>query len=210
MKKFCTENRRALLTLSMISGVFAVCMGIMACGVPTWLTDAESLVPIVAASVTSILSFIAGMTGDSALSALLTTITGIISDVGNGLADLEKLISDYKASPSDSLLTQIEAVAEDIKANLAQVLSNTGLPAALAATIAAWANLALSQLEAWLAVLPNLKAAVVAQNVHTLAKPADDRIMSAAALKSAFNAILDTRTGDAKVDAALAKAVRVA
>jgi hypothetical protein len=209
MKQFCTNHRRALLTLSLVSGLFAVCLCMTACNVPAWLTDAESLIPIIAASVTSILSFVAGMTGDPKLSALLNVITGIIADVGNGLADLEKLISDYKASPSDPLLAQIEAVAADIKANLAQVLSNTGLPAALAATINSWANLALSQLEAWLAVLPSLKAAVVAQSVHTLAKPADDRIMSAAALKDSFNAILDTKTGDPAVDAALAKAVRV-
>jgi hypothetical protein len=130
--------------------------------------------------------------------------------VGNGLTDIEKLINDYKASPSDSLLTQIEALAQDIQSNLNTILSNTGLPAALQATIGAWANLALSQLEAWLAVLPSLKAAVVAQNVHTMAKPADDRIMSAAALRDSFNAILDKKTGDAVVDAALAKAVRVA
>jgi hypothetical protein len=209
MKQFCANHRRALLTLSLVSGLFAVCMCMTACNVPAWLTDAESLIPIIAASVTSILSFVAGITGDPKLSALLNVIVGIITDVGNGLADLEKLISDYKASPSDPLLVQIEAVAADIKANLAQVLSNTGLPPALAATINSWAQLALSQLEAWLAVLPSLKAAVMAQNVHTLSKPADDRIMSAAALKDSFNAILDKKTGDPKVDKALAKAIRI-
>ena len=210
MRNFCITHRRALMTLSIVSAVFTVCLLASACNAPAWLTDAEALIPILGSSVTSVLSFIAALTGNAGLSTLLNQISTIITDVGNGLTELESLITQYKSSPTDTLLQQIEQIANLVSTNLNQILAATGLPASIEGKIQAWAQLALSQLEAWLGILPTLKVAVTSpKKLAAMARPADDRLMTSAQLKEAFNTILDTPTGDASVDQALRQAPRV-
>ena len=208
MKQFCITHRRALMALSLVSGAFAVCMVVTGCAAPAWLTDAESLIPILGASITSVLSFIAAMTGNAGLSSVLNAISTVITDVGNGLTELQSLITQYKSNPSETTLQKIEDVANLISTNLNQILTATGLPAAVASKIQSWAQLVLTQLEAWLAVLPSLKVAAAAKSERVLMSipaPANDKIMSAAALKGAINEIWTTPTGDPTVDAALVK-----
>lgn len=207
MRQFCFRHRYFFFTLSLACALFAVCMVMSGCNTPAWLTDAEQLIPILGATITSVLSFIAGLTGNPALSAVLGTISTIITDVGNGLAELETLINQYKSSPNETTLQKIEDIANLISSNLNQILQATGLPDAIASKIQAWASLVLSQLEAWLAILPALKTAALTGKVS--AKPLNDQIMSASALKSAANEIWATKTGDPAVDAALANVVPV-
>ena len=209
MKAFCTRHNRALWVLCSISAVFTLCLLATGCNVPAWLQDAQTLVPVILSSVTTVLSFLAALTGNPALAAAIGLITPIINDVNAGLTDLEQIIAQYKANPSDTLLQKIEEAAGTISANLQKVLTDTGLPAALAQKIQAWAQLALSQLEAWLAILPALHLAATANSMHVLSalKPASDNVMSAKALHESLTAILAAPTGDSAIDAAMDKAL---
>lgn len=210
MRNFCILHRRALFTLSIVSGLFTICMLTIACNAPAWLTDAERLIPILGSSVTSVLSFLAALTGNSGLATLLNEISAIITDVGNGLTELESLITQYQGSPSDTLLQKIEELANLISTNLSKILSATGLPAAITSKIQQWAQLVLGQLEAWLGILPTLKAAIAnPKSFAKMARPANDALLTSAQLKEAYNLILDTPTGDPVVDTALRQAPRL-
>lgn len=204
------NHSRALLMLAVVSATFTLCCLITGCNAPAWITDAESLLPIIGSSITSVLSFIAAFTGNAALAGVLGKISTIIADVGNGLTDLDKMVQEYKANPSDTLYQKITAAASDIRENLKQILSDTGLPASLAAKVQAWAQIALTQLEGWMGVLPALHQAAKSNTLHAMAalKPADDRILPPAELKAAFNRIWEP-TGDPNLDKALATVPRL-
>lgn len=206
---FLFRHRRAFHMLGMVFALLTVCMCLTACAVPTWLTDAEALMPVLMSSATSILSFVASATGNPELAAALAIAQPIIDDVGKGLTDLQTMIEEYKGSPSDTVMQNIEAGASDISANLNKLLGDIGLPAALATKLQAWAQLVLSQLNAWLEILPQIKTGVQSRTLEHMARPATDKVMRADDLKNAFNAILDTPTGDPHVDEALAKAPRL-
>jgi hypothetical protein len=200
---FCTRHQRRLMRIGFAFSVLAACMALSGCAVPVWISDAESLVPLLAASATAVLSFLGGLS--PATAALVQKIIMIIQDVSAGLSDIATMIAEYKSNPNDTLLQKIEGVANLVVSNLQQVMSDTGIPASVAMVIQKWAQLALSQLEAWLAVLPNIKVAMAEGRVEAMERPADDRLLSHAELKQELEAIFTPATGDAEVDAALEK-----
>jgi len=200
---FCTRHHRRLMRIGFAFTLLAACLALSGCAVPVWLSDAESLVPLLAASATAALAFLGGLS--PATAALVQKVITIIQDVSAGLTDIATMIAEYKSNPNDTLLQKIEGVANLVVSNLQQVMADTGIPAAVAMVIQKWAQLVLSQLEAWLAVLPNLKLAVAEGRVESMERPADDRLLAHDQLRTELNEIFTPATGDAEVDEALGK-----
>jgi hypothetical protein len=198
MKNFCVKYHRQLLILSLVLAVYPMAVLLAGCGVPTWLSDANQIVGLVGTSIATIGAFIAGLTGNTALSAALAVVSAWVTKVTTGISDLEALISQYNESPSPTLLSDIKAALADVKANVQQDFSNLGLPASILSVIAGVAELALSQLEAWGSLIPALTAK--AKDVVTIHVPYTSK-----EFKALVNAVLEKPTGDPQVDAALAK-----
>lgn len=207
---FCAQHHSALRLLSVVSALFTMCYVLTGCGLPTWLTDASSIIPVLISSITSIGSFVASLTGNTALAAELAVVTRILDDVEAGLADIETLIAEYKANPSETLLQKIDDVAKLVTNNIQKILTDSGLPSIIASKVQSLARLVLTQLESWLSLLPVLKPAVgvaahaLAGQSVTFTVPLDH-----ATFKAQFNAIYDAPTGDVEIDEALAKARRI-
>jgi len=185
------------------------CMLVTGCIAPTWLTDAEALMPVLIASGTSILSFIGVVSGNPEIGAALAVAMPIIKDVLAGLKDLDAMIREYKGTKDDSIMTKIEDTAAVVRDNLSKLLADVGLPAVLAAKLSQWAELVISQLDAWLEILPAIKTGVETKTIAHMPKPASDKVMRADDLKNAFNNLLDQPTGDPTIDDALAAAPRL-
>ncbi len=195
---FLVRHRRAFSTVSMFLFLCVATLFVAGCGVPAWLQDANNIIGLVGTSITAIGAFIAGLTGNAALAAGLAEVNAWIVKVEQGITDLETLIAQYNSSQDASTLAKIEAALADVETNLAQDFSNLGLPAGVLSTIAGIAGLALSQIQAWGSLLPAAKATPMER--FTVITPFDK-----AQYKAMVNKILATPTGDAEVDAALAK-----
>lgn len=210
MLKALSTYRRELRLLSFILFAFAVTVPMMGCGVPAWLTDASSIIALVGASITSVGSFIAGLTGNAALAAALAVVSTWITKVQTGLADLTALISQYQKSPSASLLGSIESALSDVTSNVQQDFSNLGLPSTVLSVIAGIASLAYNLLAEWSAAISGVKTASTSEDFKAAtAKMADLASALPQAMenyRNSVNAILTTKTGDPMVDSALAKA----
>lgn len=202
MKKFCVRYHRQLILLAVVLAIFPVAMFMAGCGAPTWLTDANTVIGLVGSSIASIGAFIAGLTGNAALATALAVVAAWVTKIQTGINDLEELVSQYQAAPNPTLLTDIESALADVQTNLAQDFSNLGLPTEVLSVIAGIAGLALTQIEAWGSLLPALSAK--AMTTVTLKVP-----YTKAEYKALVDKILSTPTGDAAVDAALAKVKRL-
>jgi hypothetical protein len=202
-------HRIFFLRFAFLTLVFTAAMCMAACGVPAWLTDAGSIIALVGSSFTSIAAFVAGLTGNAALAALLTTVSKWITTVQTGISDLQALITQYQASPSTGLLAEIEAALTDLKTNVQQDFSNLGLPPAVLSVIAGIAALAANTLAEWDLAIQGIKTAPTStafkEATARLSAVADALPQAISAYKVNVNKILTTKTGDAQVDAALAK-----
>lgn len=193
------KYRRAFMSFALLLVIGMFTMVMAGCAAPTWLTDANNIVALVGTSITAIGSFIAGLSGNAALAAGLAVLTEWITKIEQGISDIEALVSQYNSSPTPTLLGDIEAALSDLEANVQQDFSNLGLPTTILSVVAGVAALALSQLEAWGSLIPATKA--TAMMALTVKVPYTKK-----EYKEAVNKILSTPTGDAEVDAALAKA----
>lgn len=174
-----------------------------------WLTDAGSILFMIGQSMTSVAAFVAALSGNTALAALLTTISEWITTVQAGIADLQTLIAQYKANASTGLLADIEAALATLQTNVKQDFSNLGLPPAVLTVIAGIAGLATNLLAEWSLAINGIKtAATSAEHAAAYAKMsslADALPASMAQYKTAVNGLLTAKTGDPATDAALAK-----
>jgi hypothetical protein len=213
MKPFLMLHRNFFLRFAFLALVFTAALYMTACGVPAWLTDAGSIIALVGSSFTSIAAFVAGLTGNAALAALLTTVSKWITTVQTGISDLQALITQYQASPSTGLLAQIESALTDLKTNVQQDFSNLGLPPAVLTVIAGIAALAANTLAEWDLAIQGIKTAPTSaafkEATAKLSAVADALPQSIAAYKVNVNKILTTKTGDPMVDAALAKTQQI-
>lgn len=198
MRDFCIKYRRYFLMLSLILAIYPMSVLIAGCGVPTWLSDANQIIGLVGTSIASIGAFIAGLTGNAALSAALTVVGQWVTKVQTGITDLEELIAQYQQNANPTLLANIESTLADVQQNVQQDFSNLGLPTSILSVIAGVAGLALSQLEAWGSLIPALQAK--AMDSVTLKVPYTSK-----EYKQLVDKILSTPTGDPLVDEALAK-----
>lgn len=179
------------------------------CDAPTWLTEAQSIVPELVAGAGSLLTFLAALLPGAApeLVAAISLITGIATDVSNGLSDVISLIEQYNSNPSASLLTNIENAIGLVINNLQKLLGDFQVPVAVSSKIQAIAQMFLKEVEYLQSLIPTLKAHLesgtpLPKEHAALPYPKKD-------FKHAFNAILDAPTGDLVVDTALEKAHRL-
>lgn len=198
MKRFLIQHARLFLRVACFLFIGLVCMTLAGCGIPTWLTDAQGIIGVVATSITSIGALIAGLTGNAALAAGLAVVSAWVTKLETGISDVEALVTQYNEAPDPTLLANIEAALADVEANLQQDFSNLGLPPAFLTVASGVAALALSQLEAWGSLIPALKA--TAMSTIIIKRP-----YTKAEYKALVKELFATKTGDPEVDAALAK-----
>ena len=210
---FLIQHRRFFSRLSFWGFAFTLCMMVTACAAPTWLTDATNILTVVGASFTSIASFIAGLTGNTALAAMLAVVSTWITKVQTSLSDLSALVAQYQATPNATLLANIEAGLEDVTTNVQQDFSNLGLPASILSVITGIAALALNLLTEWSVAISGVKTASTPDEFKAASAKLGDLVKNlpqqVATFKASVNGILNTPTGDAEIDAALAKAIRL-
>ena len=206
--RFLIAYRRQFMLAAFGILLATIALPMMGCGIPAWLTDAQSVIGVIGASFTSIASFIAALTGNAALSAALAVVSAWITKVQTGVSDLEELITQYQDSPSTGLLANIESALADLQANVVQDFSNLGLPSSVLNVISGIAGLVDGLLTKWSAAISGVKTAASpshfkAATAHMtfLAESLPDDI---AQLKAGVNGYLTAKTGDAEVDAALA------
>jgi hypothetical protein len=211
--KFLIAYRRPLMLTAFMLLVAVIILPLAGCGVPAWLSDASSIITLVGASVASIASFVAGLTGNTALAAALAVVSTWITKVQSGIEDLQTLITQYQASPSTGLLATIESALTDVQQNLATDFSNLGLPTSVLSVIGGIAGLASNLLAQWSAAITGIKTATTSEEFREatarLTTLADALPTAQTDFRNAVNALLSSSTGDPEVDAALAKATRI-
>lgn len=181
---FLATHRRGLFVLGCALLSFSALCLITGCGVPTFLTDLETIIPVAGSAISGILALIGGLTGNVAVEAAATEINVIVTKIDAEFTQINTLITNYKANPSDTLLENIEAGIAEVNADLANILEVAGLPAALATTIQNVVQAVVNQLNALLSVIPVFKSSTAGASLSVL-KP-----VSAAAFKSQIHAAL--------------------
>src|ERR1700676_511748 len=94
--RFLISKRGPFMLLGSAFAALTVTLALVGCGVPAWLTDASSILALVGSSFASITSFIAGLTGNAALSTALAVVSKWITTVQTGITDLTALITQYQ------------------------------------------------------------------------------------------------------------------
>lgn len=188
--------------LSAFFALLFVLIAVAGCALPTWIQDAQSILPQVGEAITAILGIVSLFTGAALSASEVNAINTVFTAVQNALGDLSAMVKEYQSTPSATLLASIETGAQAVIDNLTQFLADIKITdAALQQKIVAFANLVLSQIKAWASILPALKAAP-GQSIN-LTVP-----MSKKEFAAAFNALLEP-TGDPAVDGALARVKRL-
>ena len=182
----------------LISTMFTFTVALTGCAVPLWLSDAGNIMPILLSTATSVLGFIGTISGNPEIAVAMGLINTYMTDVENGLKELEELIGEYNETPNETVFQKIQGVAALVSQNLTLILEATGLPAAVATKIQSFATLILGQLNSWLSLLPTLSAK--AGEKVTLTVPLTKKEYAAM-----YNKVREEATGDPVVDAALAK-----
>ena len=213
MKRILIQYRREFFTIAFLFFVAVICLTMSGCAVPAWISNSENVIDLVGASFASIAAFVAGLTGNTALAELLTEVSAWITKVQGGVSGLQSLISQYKVNPTTGLLGEIESALTDLQQNVAQDFSGSGLPASVLSVISGIAAEADALLSEWSNAITGVKSATtsaeVAKGVANISALADNLPTRIASYSAAVNTILSTPTGDAEVDAALAKAPRI-
>jgi len=198
-RSFVERNRPQLFLLSAV--LFAI-FALAACSLPTWIATANSILPIAGEMAAGVLALIAAFTGGPDAGAIATMNT-VISAVSKALADIQAMVDEYNSTPTTSLLTEIQAGIQAVIDQVKQLMNDTGLTnTSLQNKVLAVLQLLLTEITAWSTMLPAL--AGKAGETFTLTIPLDSK-----GLKQAYNAILNTPTGDSSVDAAVAKLKRL-
>ena len=202
---FLAHWRHIFLLVGALGLLGSGCLLLTGCMVPTWLTDATTMMPVLVSAAGSVLSFVLGLTGNVVAAGVVTAITDWANKISAGLANVESLVEQYNTTPGESLLAEIESAAQLVVSDISTFDSILGVPAAVSTPIQKMAQLILTQLEAWSSLLPALKAAPAAPGTNmTIIVP-----FSKTGFKAAFNDVLDEATGNNDVDAALAGAKRL-
>ena len=204
-RRFCMQYRRALFTSSVVFGALCLCSILTGCaGLPTWLADAEKIIPVLAEGAASILSLISALTGNAVAAGVLSEISAWASKIEAGIKNIQDLVAQYQTTPGESLLNEIESAVNLVVGDIGSFASIVGVPAVLATKVQAPAQFLLTELESWASLLPALKAAAVAGTKITITVPLDQH-----AFRHAWNNLLNEPSGDPAVDLALAKAKRL-
>lgn len=202
------EVFRAVLVVSLLSLPVVWLAG---CGLATWLADANSILPVIANSVVSLLSLIALIRGGAVSAAEADTVTTWATSAENAITAIQTMVEDYQQQASTTLLGDIQAAVKAFTDDATKFLSALHVvDPASQAKIEDIVQLILSQVQAWATVIPALTAtsttAVNAARVFVRATTVQLTVpLTKKAYKQAFDQILSTPSGSAEVDAALAK-----
>lgn len=206
------EVFRAVLVVSLLSLPVVWLAG---CGLATWLADANSILPVIANSVVSLLSLIALIRGGAVSAAEADTVTTWATSAENAITAIQTMVEDYQQQASTTLLGDIQAAVKAFTDDATKFLSALHVvDPASQAKIEDIVQLILSQVQAWATVIPALTATSTAA-VNNVASTARVFVrattvqltvpLTKKAYKQAFDQILSTPSGSAEVDAALAK-----
>lgn len=194
---------RFCAVMALVSTCFTFSLLFAGCATPVWLADATNLIPVIATSAGSVLLFLAGITGNAEFDPIIAEITTWSTNVENGLLEIEKLVNEYKTTPTEDTLQKILGFVTLIDGDLSNILGMVGLPAAIASKIQAFAVLIQQELTSWSSLLPAFGATQGAK--FTVTVP-----MTKKQYEVAFDALLNSPTGDEKADAVLARMKRFA
>jgi hypothetical protein len=196
-----------------------VVLNLAACGLATWLSDANTILPVVLDSVLGVLTLVSTLRGGALSPAEADAITNFGASIQNALQQIQTMVDDYEQSASATLLAEITAAVNAVKSDLANFLPTVRITdPATQAEIEDVFTLVSEQITAWATVIPALTGTATA----TVPTPAGSAHLTVAhdkfelvtplskkAYKAAYNAILARMTGNAEVDAALAKLKRL-
>ena len=185
IQKFTARWHRAFTCLGLFLGVLTICQLTAGCDLPAWIQTANSIIPVLVTSAGSVLSLLAGLTGNAALASVVILLTGWGAKLQAGMQNIESLVSEYQSNPSDTLLENIEAAAQAVISDIPSFAQVEGIPASLSGVIQSFAQLILTQLEACTSLLPALKKSLAAGEKITLTVP-----MSNKAFKAQWNSVL--------------------
>lgn len=105
--------------LFMFSLFLLLCLVVLSsCGCASAAQIIQSLGPVIS----GILSILA-TAGAAIFPAEATAITAGVGLVKSGLSGLEKLVSNYKANPTDATLSALQAGFDDVHTNLAALMA---------------------------------------------------------------------------------------
>jgi hypothetical protein len=172
-------HRRRLVIFGCLCLMLSASMLVMGCEVPVFLTDIEAIIPVATSAIAGILALIGGLTGNVEFAAIAAALNAIATKIDAGLAQVNILIEQYKKSPNDTLLANIESGLNEVVGDLKTLLTTEGVPASIAGPVQAVAQALLTQIEALLSVLPVLKDSTAGQPVPNVVKP-----VSASAFKA--------------------------
>jgi hypothetical protein len=176
-------RNRALFTFGVTLVMLSACALVTGCGVPTFLTDLESIIPIAGSAIAGLLAILGAV--DPGFAAAAAAVQVIVTKVDAELTVLNTLIADYKSNPSDTVLEQIESGVNEVVADLKSILTTAGLPDGASSKIQLIVQAVVTQLEALLSVIPVLKGSTAGQTLPTVVKP-----VSASAFKAQIHAVL--------------------
>lgn len=213
-------NDRKFWRFVQLSSLLAfIAVNLCACGLPTWLTDANTILPVVLDSVLGVIQLVAALKGGTLSEAEATSITSFATSIQKALQSIQTMVEDYEQSASTTLLGDIMAAVAAMKNNLATFLPTIHITdASTQAEIEDVFTLVSEQITAWATVIPALTgtatatvpaaAAIanvtVAHDVFTLVTP-----LTKKQYKAAYNAIIARTTASAEVNAALDKLKRL-
>lgn len=185
--------------VSLVLGIFAVVGFAAGCAAPTWLSDAGQVIPEIVQTIEAILSLAALAAGTALSASEQNEITAYGDNAQTALDDIEQMVDAYNQNNSPSVLANIEAAVQSWISNATSFLSAFHIDnQKLETEIVDFVTLALTQFKAWATLLPTLSA-MPGESI-TIVIP-----MSKKQYGDNFNAIRTRKTGDAAVDAALAK-----
>jgi hypothetical protein len=194
-------------------------LNLAACGLATWLSDANTILPVLLDSVLGVLTLVSTLRGGALSPAEADAITNFGASIQNALQQIQTMVDDYEQSASATLLGEITAAVNAVKTDLANFLPTIHVTdPATQAEIEDIFTLVSEQITAWATVIPALTGTATAtvppmpttehltviHDKFELVTP-----LSKKAYKAAYNAILARTTGNAEVDAALAKLKRL-
>lgn len=175
----------------------------------SWLGAVSALLPALESAIAAALSFVAALNGKTVSASVTASIQKIGEDVKAQIANVQALIADYKNAATTGLLSQIQAVFQGITDNLASILSSFNVTdQASVSKFTALIGLAVAAAQSIVALLP-LVAAKIESGATPAQLAAEDKMATGAVndvhkgLQQAYQAIRNTSTGSADVNAAL-------
>jgi len=167
--------------------ILAVSLTTMGCST-SWINTALQDLPVLVQIATSILQIVSAAQGNGTLDpATATSITTISNQVKSDLTLIQSLVTQYQASPSPTLLGQIDSALTAVQGNLNAILTAFHVSnSALQTTITTSIGLALTVVVAIQSLVPLPPSPAPAARVARVPiKP-----MGAAQIKSTYNGIL--------------------